>query len=84
MRICCRHWPAGPGPRPRIRDAYDQVVSGWTLGAEDPDAGYPRCFRDGPVATGRDLAAVQDRAKGCVLLQPGRCTWVWPPGRCVR
>jgi hypothetical protein len=49
-------------------DAYDQIVSEWALTAEDPDAGYARCFGDGPVATGRDLVAVQDWAKGRVLL----------------
>ncbi|WP_426976474.1 hypothetical protein ACQCSU_17240 [Pseudarthrobacter sp. O4] len=71
MRICCRHWPTSPDPRPRhprILDAYDQVISGWTLSAEDPDAGYARYFQDGPVATRRELVAVQDRANGRVLL----------------
>jgi hypothetical protein len=49
---------------PRILDAYDQIVSEWALAAEDPDAGCARYFRDGPVATGRDLVAVQDWPRG--------------------
>jgi hypothetical protein len=53
---------------PRILDPYDQIVSEWALTAEDPDAGYARYFRDGPVAIRRDLVAVQDWAKGRVLL----------------
>jgi hypothetical protein len=57
-----------PADDPRILDAYDQIVSEWALTAEDPDAGYARYFRDGPVATRRDLLAVQDWAKGRVLL----------------
>jgi hypothetical protein len=57
-----------PADDPRILDAYDQIVSEWALAAEDPDAEYARYFRDGPVATGRDLVAVQDWAKGRVLL----------------
>jgi hypothetical protein len=57
-----------PADDPRILDAYDQVVSEWTLTAQDPEAGYARYFRDGPVATGRELAAVQDWARGRVLL----------------
>jgi hypothetical protein len=59
---------ASPAEDPRIPDAYDQVVSEWTLTAEDPDAGHARYFRDGPVATGLELAALQDWARGCVLL----------------
>jgi hypothetical protein len=57
-----------PAVDPRILDAYDQVVSEWTLTAEDPDAEYARYFRDGPVATRLDLVAVQDWVKGRVLL----------------
>jgi hypothetical protein len=49
-------------------DAYDQIVSEWALTAEDHDAGYARYFQDGPVAPRRDLAAVQDWAKGRLLL----------------
>ncbi|MCU1532556.1 MAG: hypothetical protein JWO49_2127 [Arthrobacter sp.] len=52
----------------RIADAYDQIVSEWTRTAEDPHAEYARYFRDGPVATGLDVLAVQDWAKGRVLL----------------
>jgi hypothetical protein len=57
-----------PADDPRILDAYDQVVSEWTRTVQDPDAGYARYFRDGPVATGLELAAVQDWARGRVLL----------------
>lgn len=52
----------------RIVDAYDQIVSKWSLRAEDPDDEYARFFRDGPVASRTDLLAVQTWADGRVLL----------------
>lgn len=52
----------------RIADAYDQIVSKWSLRAEDPDAEYERFFHDGPVASGIDLLAAQTWASGRVLL----------------
>jgi hypothetical protein len=52
----------------RIEDAYDQIVSEWSLHAEDPDAEYSRFFADGPVATQIDLVAAQVWAGGRVLI----------------
>lgn len=52
----------------RIADAYDQIISEWSLRTDDPDAEYARFFQDGPVATDLDLVAVQDWARGRILL----------------
>ncbi|WP_422758887.1 hypothetical protein [Paenarthrobacter sp. C1] len=59
----------GTGPDDdRIVDAYDQIISEWSLSANDPAAEYDRFFQDGPVASHIDLVAVQSWAKGRVLL----------------
>jgi hypothetical protein len=52
----------------RIQDAYEQVIDELAAGSFDPDAVYARYFRDGPVATDLDLAAVRGWAKGRLLL----------------
>ncbi|ACL42044.1 hypothetical protein Achl_4093 (plasmid) [Pseudarthrobacter chlorophenolicus A6] len=52
----------------RIVDAYDQIISEWSLSADDPDAEYARFFSEGPVATRIDLIAAQQWAEGRVLI----------------
>ena len=53
----------------RIHDAYEQIVDEFALASFDPDAVYARYFRDGPIATDLDLAAVRGWAKGRLLLE---------------
>ncbi|WP_427019294.1 hypothetical protein ACQCSX_22275 (plasmid) [Pseudarthrobacter sp. P1] len=52
----------------RIQDAYEQVIDEFALASFDPDAVYGRYFRDGPIATDLDLAAVRGWARGRLLL----------------
>ncbi|WP_427174628.1 hypothetical protein [Arthrobacter sp. 92] len=52
----------------RIQDAYEQVIDDLAFASFDPDAVYARYFRDGPVATDLDLAAVRGWARGRMLL----------------
>jgi hypothetical protein len=52
----------------RIVDAYEQIISEWSVAAEDPEAEYARFFQDGPVATRIDVVAATEWARGRVLL----------------
>lgn len=52
----------------RIQDAYEQVIDELAFASFDPDAVYGRYFRDGPIATDLDLAAVRGWARGRMLL----------------
>jgi len=52
----------------RIHEAYEQVIDDLAFASFDPDAVYARYFRDGPVATDLDLAAVRGWARGRMLL----------------
>ena len=48
----------------RIHDAYEEVIDEVAFASFDPAAVYARYFRDGPVATDLDLAAVRGWARG--------------------
>jgi hypothetical protein len=51
-----------------IASRTPQVIDDLAFASFDPDAVYARYFRDGPVATDLDLAAVRGGAKDRLLL----------------
>ena len=52
----------------RIHEAYEQVVDEMAASSFDPGAIYKRYFRDGPITTDLDMAAVKGWARGRLLL----------------
>jgi hypothetical protein len=68
--ILARAETLGTSPDDRIVDVYDQIVSEWSLLAEDPEIEYARFFQDGLVATRIDLVAATEWAKGEFFSRP--------------